>query len=359
MKSSTQFKLEFDEITLDVDQSIIATKLRQLGTNLIILEKPSRGWLSRLIATEKPDAKGIYIWGGVGRGKTLMMDKFYENLAVEKKIRLHFHRFMVLVHDKRKELADTQNPMQEVADFFADWASVICLDEIYIEDIVDAMIMDKLLQQLFKRGVTLVMTSNFKPDQLYTDGLKRERFLPAIRRIEEQMDICHLGGDLDYRMQQLREAKTWYSPNDEEADKALKSHYLAAIGVNQQKPAEIIINRRTIPVRRWTNGVVWFDFKVICSAPRSTRDHVEIARYFHTVLVQNIRQMTDDDKDVARRFISMIDEYYDRRVNLIVSAESPLQDIYIGKALAFEFQRTMSRLQEMQGEGYLAQIHRP
>ncbi len=262
-----QVELEFDQITLDAEQSVIATKLQQLGTNLNARKEPSAGWLSRLIPAAKPDVKGMYIWGGVGRGKTLLMDQFYENLAVEKKVRLHFHRFMVLVHDKRKELADTQNPMQQVADFFADWARVICLDELYVEDIVDAMIMDRLLQQLFNRGVIMVMTSNCRPDQLYVGGLKRERFLPAIKRIEEQMDICHLGGDLDYRMQQLREVKTWYSPNDVEADKALEKHYLAAIAVNQQKPAEIIINRRTIPVQRWTNGVVWFDFEVICSAP--------------------------------------------------------------------------------------------
>ncbi len=359
MKSSTQFKLEFDDIQLDSSQIIVADKLQQLGRKLIAREQSGNSWFSRLMPAMAPKMKGVYLWGGVGRGKTLLMDQFYEDLGVEKKIRLHFHRFMVLVHDKRKELADTQNPMEQVADYFADWANVICLDEIYVEDIVDAMIMDRLLQQLFKRGVILIMTSNARPDQLYANGLKRERFLPAIRRIEAQMDVCHLGGDTDYRMQQLREAKTWYSPNNAKAEQALEKHYLAAIAVNQQKPAEIIINRRTIPVQQWTNGVVWFDFDVICSAPRSARDYIETAKYFHTVLIQNIRQMDDNDKDSARRFISMIDEYYDRRVNLIVSAESQIKDVYIGERLIFEYQRTVSRLQEMQGEPYLAQKHRP
>jgi cell division protein ZapE len=306
-----------------------------------------------------PPVRGAYLWGGVGRGKTFMMDLFVAALPFETKSRYHFHRLMNRVHGRLKGLANEPDPLQRVADEIAREARVLCFDEFHVSDIADAMILGRLLDALFARGVTLVATSNTPPDDLYRDGLQRQRFLPAIASLKANTEVMHVAGLTDYRLRLLEAAELWHSPLDDAAERNLARYFGQMAPDAGKGPGTLEILGRQVPVRGHGNGVAWFDFAALCGDGRSQDDYIEVARLFQTVLLAGVPVLVGQAQNEARRFIALVDEFYDRRVNLIVSAAAPIAGIYAGDRLAREFERTRSRLLEMQSVEYLAAEHRP
>ena len=301
--------------------------------------------------------KGVYIWGSVGRGKTHLMDMFYDCLPLEQKMRLHFHRFMQEVHYHLGSIKDQENPLELVADRFRSRASVICLDELFVSDIGDAMILAGLLEALFARGISLVTTSNCHPDDLYKGGLQRQKFLPAIDHIKQNTDIVELRGNIDHRLNFLENADLYHFPLDDLADEIMLDNFMNVSHEPGIEGEKLTIEGRKINTVRCSEGVVWFEFSELCAGPRSTADYIKIARCFNTVLISNIPVLSQTD-DLAKRFIMAIDEFYDRNVKVIISAEADVHELYSGQKLAFEFQRTVSRLIEMRSYNYLGQAHK-
>ncbi len=303
--------------------------------------------------------RGVYLWGGVGRGKTFVMDLFFEHLPFDARLRQHFHRMMYRVHNQLRALGNRQDPLDIVADELAAKARVICFDEFFVADITDAMLLGRLLEALFRRGVTLVATSNIPPDELYRDGLQRRRFLPAIELLKQHMEVLNVDGPTDYRLRVLEQAEIYHSPLDDAAHANLTDYFERIApepGTNKQS---LEIHGRDIAVRRRSDGIAWFDFDALCDGPRSQNDYIEIARSFQTVIVSALPVLDRSGEDRARRFIALVDEFYDRRVKLIISAAAPIEAIYTGTRLAREFERTRSRLLEMQSTDYLAARHVP
>ncbi|WP_075187278.1 cell division protein ZapE [Teredinibacter haidensis] len=309
----------------------------------------------------KLEVKGLYFWGGVGRGKTYLMDIFFESLPFKAKLRTHFHRFMRRVHQELGSLKGQQNPLDIVADRFAAEARVICFDEFFVVDITDAMILAKLLEHLFARGVVLVATSNIEPKGLYENGLQRVRFLPAIDLLNQQTDVVNVDGGVDYRLRTLEKAALFYDATKRDTQAQLRSCFDdLAPNVNVVKQGIALeVEGRAIVARFVADDIAWFDFAELCDGPRSQNDYIELAREFHAVIVDGVPTFTAGIDDQARRFIYLVDEFYDRNVKLIISAESTIQQLYQDGRLSFEFQRTVSRLQEMQSKEYLARAHRP
>lgn len=316
-------------------------------------------WLGRKTENTRQPVRGLYVWGGVGRGKTYLVDTFYDTLPLERKLRIHFHRFMQRVHHSLRGMRHQENPLESVAGQFAEKAQIICLDEFFVADITDAMLLYGLLQALFDQGVTLVTTSNIPPDDLYKGGLQRVRFLPAIDLIKRHMEILPMAGGVDYRLRYLEKAEIYHYPLDERAERILRDAFEHMIPEPGQSAGSLAIEGRSITFRQRADGVIWFDFKAICDGPRSQADYIEIARCFHTVLISNIPLLDWQMENQARRFLSLVDEFYDHHVKLIASAAAPLNEIYQGHKLRFEYQRTVSRLQEMQSHDYLALEHLP
>nr|VFJ50914.1 MAG: cell division protein ZapE [Candidatus Kentron sp. DK] len=303
---------------------------------------------------------GLYIWSGVGRGKTHLVNLFHDALPFPEKMREHFHRFMQHIHAQLKTLPETPDPLLIVADRIAARARVLCFDEFHVADIADAMVLGRLMEALFERGVVLVTTSNIEPDNLYKDGLQRARFLPAIELIKQHTRVIHLVGDVDYRLRALEQAEIYHYPLDADAGKSLEKSFLALGPENVRTGETLEIEGRPIPTVRVADGIVWFDFADLCDGPRGTADYIEIARYFHTVLLANIPMLGPEDNEKALRFIHLVDEFYDRNVNLIISAAGPPWDLYYPEGrLAFPFERTKSRLEEMRSQEYLARKHVP
>lgn len=271
---------------------------------------------------------------------------------------MHFHRFMHGVHRQLKGIREREDPLALVAEEFAADARVLCFDEFFVADITDAMILGGLLDALFGRGVTLVATSNVPPAELYRDGLQRERFLPAIRLLETHTRVLELDSDTDYRLRYLRTARTYHAPADAAADAALEEEFRHLAPERPHYDGSILVEGRKIPVRARADDVVWFDFGAICDGPRSQVDYIEVAREFHTVLVSGVPVLDGAREEAARRFISLVDEFYDRNVKLLISAARHPEGLYQGKRLRFEFQRTVSRLQEMQSLEYLGRPHK-
>jgi cell division protein ZapE len=349
-------------IVLDDSQVQVQEALSQLSETLA--RAPARrqpGLVGRLLGRRKSIApvRGLYVWGTVGRGKTMLMDRFYEQLQVPYKMRRHFHRFMHDVHGELKLLGNLENPLEEVAERLAMRARVICFDEFFVNDIADAMILGTLFEALFRRGVTLVATSNVPPEQLYRDGLQRQRFLPAIALLQTHTRVVELGAGVDYRLRLLEQAEIYHCPLDEQAEKNLERYFQDIAPDSSERDVNLVLNNREVAVHRLAGDVAWFDFHAICGGPRSQEDYIELARCYQTVMISGIPQLTGDTEDEARRFIALVDEFYDRNVKLIVSAEVPLDDLYQGRKLEFEFQRTRSRLQEMQSREYLVRPHLP
>ena len=343
----------------DAGQEQIVALLADLQQRLQ-KQRPKSGLrrlLDRVSPASEPGEIGLYIWGGVGRGKTFLMDLFFDTLASEQKRRIHFHRMMHSVHDRLRALGDITDPLDQVAAGIAHDTRVLCFDEFFVSDIGDAMILGRLLDALFARGVTLVATSNSPPDELYKDGLQRQRFLPAIELIKKHTEVVQITGDLDYRLRLLQQAGTYLSPDNADSQARLQ-HLFAESASSQIVDNQVLdINGREIRARQCAKGIVWFDFTDLCDGPRSQNDYIEIARWYPTVIVSGVPQLGGEHENQARRFIALIDEFYDRRVKLILSAAAPVDSLYAGKRLAFEFERTASRLIEMQSTDYLAAPH--
>lgn len=315
-------------------------------------------WLRRRDAAPEP-VRGLYIWGGVGRGKTYLVDTFHDALPIERKMRLHFHRFMQRVHRELGTLRQQPQPLETVAERLAAEARVLCLDEFFVSDITDAMILHGLLKALLARGVTLVATSNIAPRDLYRDGLQRARFIPAIELLERHVDVLHMDGGVDYRLRFLETAEIIHHPLDGRAEEILAESFTTLAPEPGVTDTQLAVEGREIPTRRLADGVVWFAFEAICEGPRSQMDYIEIARCFHTVLISGVPVLDVLREDAARRFISLVDEFYDRGVKLILSMQVAPAHIYQGRRLGLEFARTLSRLAEMQSREYLARPHLP
>ncbi len=315
---------------------------------------------ARFMGERRDLVEGLYMWGGVGRGKTFLMDLFFACVPFPEKRRTHFHRFMRRVHSELTQLAGTSDPLETVARRLAAEARVLCFDEFFVADIGDAMILGGLLEYLFDAGVTLVATSNIPPQSLYENGLQRRRFLPAIELLERHTQILNLDGGTDYRLRLLEQAQTYRAPLDATADAWLAERF-AALTLEHSRAEtniELEIEGRPIRCRRSAHDVAWFDFAAVCDGPRSQNDYIELARLYNAVLISDVPIFTERSEDQARRFISLVDEFYDHNVKLIVSAAAPAETLYQGTRLAFEFERTRSRLREMRSHEYLSRTHR-
>jgi cell division protein ZapE len=300
-----------------------------------------------------PIPRGVYMWGGVGRGKSFLMDMFFQSVPLTRKTRLHFHEFMREVHRELQELKGTPDPLQELGRLIARRHRLICFDEFHIADVTDAMILHRLLEALFANRVSIVTTSNFHPDGLYPNGLHRDRILPAIELLNNKLEIVNVDGGTDYRQRTLERIKRYHIPLDGAAERALTVAYEQLAEARDEDPG-IYIEQRQIQARHRAGGVVWFDFKTLCGGPRSQNDYLEIASRFHTVILSGVPQMPPRMASEARRFTWLVDVLYDRRVKLILSAEVPPEQLYVEGPLAHEFPRTVSRLQEMQSAEFLA-----
>lgn len=320
------------------------------------------GWRQLFARSSAPKhpVRGLYLWGGVGRGKTYLMDTFFEALPFPQKLRTHFHRFMRRVHAELSLLKGEKNPLEKVADVLAGEARVICFDEFFVADITDAMILANLFRALFARGVTLVATSNVEPANLYKDGLQRVRFLPAIDLLREHMTVLNVDGGTDYRLRALVKAELYYFPLGSASERALEECFLRLVPDSRsiQHDLDLAVEGRMIRALREAEDVVWFDFRALCDGPRSQHDYIVLAKEYHAVLVSNVPELGQRNEDQARRFIYLVDEFYDRSVKLVLSAAMPLDALYGDGRLRFEFQRTQSRLLEMQSQEYLALPHK-
>lgn len=359
-----QVAVQRGELIHDESQAGAVRQLQRLYEELTSSAQSRSNFTVRLkrrigLRRNAPTIRGIYLWGGVGRGKTYLANAFHDSLPFADKLRVHFHRFMLHVHGELKNLSNTTDPLQIVADNLCEKARVLCLDEFHVSDITDAMLLGRLLRALFERRVTLVTTSNSAPDDLYKDGLQRERFVPAIELINRYTHVVHLSGQTDHRLRALQKVEIYHSPlADDSAKKLLVSFcQLAPDGATEGERLEV--NGRGISTVRCADGVVWFHFRDICEGPRSAADYIEIARCFHSVIVSEVPQMGPDDADKVLRFVHLVDEFYERNVNLIISAAVLPSALYSGERFALQFERTVSRLQEMQSREYLSRKHLP
>ena len=307
--------------------------------------------------------RGVFLWGPVGRGKTFLMDSFFRCLPLERKRRVHFHHFMRDVHRELETLKGTANPLDALADRIARRYRLICFDEVAVSDVADAMILGRLFTRTMDRGVVYCMTSNYHPDDLYKGGLKREDFLPVIELLKERLDVIRVGGEVDYRKRALQQVKVYHAPLSAESDSALMEAFRKVAEV-EEEDHELDVEGRVIPYRHRAGGVVWFDFKVICGWGRSQNDYIDLAKRFHTIVVSGVPRMSIEQADAARRFTLLVDVLYDQRVKLIVSAEAAPEALLVRDAgtgdaqlqtMIFQFDRTASRLAEMQTLDYLNQ----
>lgn len=323
-----------------------------------------RGKLSRLLGKSSETAKqrpvqGLYMWGGVGRGKTWLMDMFFHSLPGDRKLRLHFHRFMLRVHEELTELQGQENPLEIIADGFKAQTDVLCFDEFFVSDITDAMLLATLLQALFARGIMLVATSNIPPDDLYRNGLQRARFLPAIDLINEYCDVMNVDAGIDYRLRTLTQAHLYLTPLDEQTRQTMDQMFVKLAGKKGEAAPVLQINHRPLQVIHAVDGVLAVDFHTLCEEARSQLDYIALSRLYHSVILYNVRVMGPLKENTARRFLALVDEFYERHVKLVIAAEASMFEIYQGERLKFEYQRCLSRLQEMQSEEYLKLPHLP
>ena len=358
--------LQRTDFQYDVAQENAVQHLQRLFEDLQNKPLPVTGFKkvlnrwTRVVSKPKTKIiKGLYFWGGVGRGKTYLVDTFFDSLPFENKMRVHFHRFMHRVHQELKTLTGQADPLKIIAKRFAEETCVICFDEFFVSDITDAMILGTLFEELFTYNVTLVATSNIIPNKLYWNGLQRVRFLPAIALINKHTEVINVDSGIDYRLRTLTQAEIYHYPLDEKAALNLSEYFNQLSSEVGKKNTTIEINNRRVAVEQVTDGVVHFDFSILCESARSQNDYMEISREYHTVLLANVKQMGESCDDSTRRFIALVDEFYERNIKLIISAEVALEKLYLGGRLNFEFRRCLSRLQEMQSYDYLASEHLP
>jgi cell division protein ZapE len=336
---------------LDPAQQAAADRLAQLDTEWREYKSQRSNALTRLLR-RPPIPRGVYLWGGVGAGKSFLMDSCFASVPLIRKTRVHFHEFMRGVHRELDEVKGTVDPLDEVARRTARRYRLICFDEFHVSDIADAMILHRLLTQLFEFGVGFVMTSNYPPDQLYPDGLHRDRVLPAIELLKERLDIVAVNAGIDYRRLAMERIETYLMPPGPEAEARLQAAFEQVAEAEDDDPV-MTIEPRQVRARRRAGGVVWFDFAVLCGGPRSQNDYLELAARFHTVILSNVPVMSAGQASEARRFTWLVDVLYDHAVKLVLSAAAPPEALYTAGALASEFKRTASRLIEMQTRAYL------
>jgi cell division protein ZapE len=350
----------------DAAQQRAVDRLQQLFEEWTAYKARRSNAITKLLV-RPPLPRGVYLWGAVGRGKSFLMDSFYHCLPLERKRRVHFHDFMRDVHRELEELKGQEDPLKALAGRIARRSRLICFDEFHVNDIADAMILSRLLGRCMELGVVFCMTSNYPPDQLYRDGLKRENFLPAIELIKSRMDVLQVDGGVDYRLRALEQAKVYLTPLGPETDRALMDAFHKIAEFEEEDEDALEVEGRTIPYLHRAGGVVWFDFKALCGWGRSQHDYLDIAERFHTVIVSSVPRMGLELADEARRFTLMVDVFYDNKVKLVMSAESGPDDLLKReegvkdariRAMMFEFDRTASRLTEMQTHQYLEQPRR-
>ncbi|UJF19091.1 AFG1 family ATPase [Vibrio sp. SS-MA-C1-2] len=355
-----------DDFYYDAAQENAVKALDKLYQNIINFEPKAENkkfiphLLNSLFLSKKQTdkiVKGLYLYGGVGQGKTYIVDIFFHSLPTERKLRIHFHRFMLMIHQELNQRQGSIDPLESVADEFAKQYDVLCFDEFFVSDITDAMLLGTLLQALFSRGVILVATSNIEPDNLYRNGLQRARFLPAIAAINHYCDVLSVNSGVDHRLEVEKYQQSYFSPLTDHVANQLDDYFTQIIIAPVNPISEIKINNRQIRIEKESDRVAFFDFSALCESDRSALDYIEIASRYHSVFLANVKMMGSENDSAARRFIALVDEFYERRVNLIISAEVKLNDIYQQGGLSFEFDRCKSRLYEMSSEAYLQSEH--
>ena len=352
MRSDYESELKTRGYTSDPAQLRAVDALERCATEWTAFKEKRSNPLKKLI--NRPDIpRGVYMHGGVGRGKSFLMDCFYNAVPLKRKTRLHFHEFMREVHRELRDLQGTVNPLDELGKRIAKRYRLICFDEFHVADITDAMILYRLLAALFDNGVGFVTTSNFHPDDLYPNGLHRDRIFPAIALLKQHLEVISVDNGTDYRRRTLEQVRLYHTPLGPQADAEMEETFQRLAESHDEMPV-LHIESRKIHARRKAGGVVWFDFKTLCGGPRSQNDYLEIATQFHTVLLSNVPHMPVRMASEARRFTWLVDVLYDRRVKLIMSAEVPPEALYTEGPLAHEFPRTVSRLNEMQSAEFLA-----
>jgi cell division protein ZapE len=358
LTSSADLTVAFNDIAqahgfaLDRAQQRAVVSLQRLHDDLAAAQP---AWL-RLLARPRP-IQGIYLWGAVGRGKSFLMDEFFRIAPVKRKRRVHFHRFMQSIHHDLRELQGQEDPLRVIAARTARDVRLLCLDEFHITDIGDAMLMRRLLEGLLGGGVALVTTSNQHPDALYEHGLQRAQFAPAIELIKARMELVELDGDADYRLRALEQAGVYHHPLGEAAERAQEAGFVAVAGGPGEVAQTLEVEGRGLRARRVAQGVAWFDFAELCEGARGTADYIELARRYHTVLVSGVPQFRARSRDSMRRFTWLVDEFYDRHVNLMLSAQTPAERLFDEMPPAPDIERTRSRLIEMQSTEYLSLAH--
>lgn len=357
-----QNDLEREDFSHDPAQEAAVRELQGLFERIVARHDRDRsalGRIGRVFRREQAPERGLYFWGGVGRGKTYLMDAFYDCLPFERKLRVHFHRFMQRVHRELAELEGEKNPIDVIGERLARETEIICFDEFFVSDIADAMILANFLEAVFRRGIALVATSNIAPDGLYENGLQRARFLPAIALLKEHTQVLNVDAGTDYRLRTLEQARLYHYPPGPETDASLRDSFERLAPDAPRHWERIEVNGRYLTCRCLADDVAWFEFPELCDGPRSQNDYIELAREFHAVILSGVPHMGASNDDQCRRFINLVDEFYDRHVKLVIAAAGPAEELYSGTQLAFEFERTLSRLHEMQSHDYLALEHRP
>ncbi len=360
MKPSALYLQRVEEFNLQNDpvQSEMMAKLDVLQEAIDNKAPPKTGFLSAIFGKKTDELiKGYYMWGGVGRGKTMLMDIFFECLETPFKERVHFHRFMQTIHQELHKSKNTSDPLNAIADKLSKRFNVLCLDEFHVNDIADAMILGGLLNALFDRGITLLTTSNRPPDDLYKNGLQRERFVPAIEKLKTHTHVLNIDNETDYRLLTLKTNQTYHTPLNDKTAAKMQTIFSALTTGEASNNTFIEVQNHKIAILGEAEGAIWFDFDSICDTNRSQNDYLEIAQEHHSVFISDIPIIDDMRKDAARRFLNLLDVLYDHKVKLIMSAEAEAENLYAGKFLAFEFDRAVSRLIEMQSEEYLAYKH--
>ena len=341
--------------SLDSSQLAVLAHFERLSDELTQAEQSEQSLL-RVFLRQRP-VRGLYLWGGVGRGKSFLMDAFFDAVPVERKCRVHFHRFMQDIHHRLRDLQGRENPLLHIARDISQQLRLLCLDEFHVTDIGDAMLMRNLLQGLFDQGLVMVTTSNQKPDELYRNGLQRAQFVPAIELLKQHLEVVQVDGGEDYRLRVLERGGVFHITADAKADAAMIETFEAIAGGPGEREVELEIEGRAIRALRTGRGIAWLRFEELCGGPRGQADYIELARRFHTVLISGVRRLAATEADRRRRFIWLVDEFYDRRVKLILCAEVRLADLLEGVAGDVEADRAGSRLVEMQTRKYLSEAH--
>ncbi len=348
-------KIAQQHIEHDAIQTSVISILDRIFKDLIKRQQIRQSALGKIRRSIKPrpPVTGLYLWGSVGIGKTFLMDIFYENLPV-KKTRLHFHNFMRQLHQQLRQQQGVKDPLKKIAKKIADDYLVICFDEFFVNNVTDAILLRNLFEYLFNAGICLVATSNTAPDNLYLDGLQRQQFLPAIALIQQHTEVIHMQSNKDYRLQYICEKGVYYTPNNQQAEHNLEICFKHFSKSTSQPDTNIIINNRTINIVKKSTDVIWFEFQAICQPPRSQDDYLDICKSFHTIIVSNVPVIDERDNSSITLFINLIDVLYDQRKRVIISAQTEIDAIYQKGRKSFDFNRTRSRLIEMNSANYFS-----